>query len=87
MTAWLTINFFQDLPNSYEEFEDEFSNEKRFTTAEFWKSLLSMIQTLRDYVKSIKTGDWDLHMFASEKKSHWFHVYDHFSYARHFTYY
>ena len=87
MTAWLTIKFFQDLPNSYEEFEDEFSNEKRFTTAEFWKSLLSMIQTLRDYVKSIKTGDWDLYMFASEKKFHWFHVHDHFSYARHFSYY
>ena len=37
-----------------------------------WNSYLSIIQTLRDYVKSIKTGDWDLDIFASEKMLHCF---------------
>ena len=73
----------QDLFNLYEEFEDEFSDEKRFPRAGFWNSYLSMIQILRNYAKSIKTGDWDLHMFASEKMLYWFHAYDHFNYARH----
>ena len=46
-----------------------------------------MIQTLRDYAKSIKTDDWDLHMFAPEKILHWFQAYEHFNYVRHFSYY
>ena len=38
-------------------------------------------------IKSVKTGDWDLHMYASEKMLYWFHSYDNYSYARHFSYY
>ena len=43
---------------------------------EFWNSYLGMIQTLRDFIKSVKNGDWDLHMYASEKMLYWFHAYD-----------
>ena len=53
----------------------------------FWNSFLSVIQTLRDYAKSIKTGDWGLHVFAFEKMIHWFHAYDYFNHALHFSYY
>ena len=81
------IEIFQDVSKLYEEFEAEFSDEKRYPMAVFWNSYLSMIQTLRDYAKSIKIGDWDLHMFASEKMMYWFHAYGHFNYARNFSYY
>ena len=33
------------------------------------------------------TGEWDLHLRATEKLLPRFHTYDHFNYARHFTYY
>jgi hypothetical protein len=46
-----------------------------------------MIQTLCDSNKSIKNGDWDLHLHASEKMLNWFHAYDNYNYARHFSYY
>ena len=81
------MDIFQDLFTLYEEFEEEFFDEKRFLMAVFWNPYLSMIQTLRDYGKSIKTGDWDLHVFDSEKMLHWFHAYDHFNCACHFSYY
>ena len=45
-----------------------------------------MVQTLRDFVKSIETSDWDLYMYASEKMLHWFHAYNNYNYARHFYY-
>ena len=40
-----------------------------------------MIQALKDSTKSIKTGDWDLHMFTSEKMVHLSHAYDYSNYA------
>ena len=54
--------------------------------AAIWNSYLDMIQTLRDFIKSIKNGDRDLHMYASEKMLYWFHAYDNYDYARHSSY-
>ena len=71
----------------YDEFEQLFSNTGEYPMAAFWNSYLDMIQTLRDFIKSIKNGDWDLHMYASEKMLYWFHAYDNYNYARHFSYY
>ena len=71
----------------YDEFEQLFSNTGEYPMAAFWNSYLDMIQTLRDFIKSIKNGDWDLHMYASEKMLYWFHAYDNYTYARHFSYY
>ena len=71
----------------HDEFEEVISDENDYPMAVFWNSYLSMVQTLRDFAKSIKNGDWDLHMYASEKMLHWFHSYDHYNYARHFSYY
>ena len=50
-------------------------------------SYLDMVQTLLDYQRSLRTGDWDLHLRATEKMLPWFHAYDHFNYTKHFSYY
>ena len=55
--------------------------------AVFWNSYLEMVQTLQDFIKSIKTGDWDLHMCSSEKMLYQFHVCDNYNYVRRFCYY
>ena len=73
------MKIFQDLFSICENFE------KHFPVALFWNSYLSMIQTPRDFAKSVKIGDWDLYMFASEKILHRFHAYDHFSYTHCFS--
>ena len=39
------------------------------------------------FIKSTKNGDWDLHMYTSEKMLYWFPAYDNYNYARHFLYY
>lgn len=77
----------QDLIILYEEFEVSISDQEKYPMPVFWTSYLNMVQTLRDFVKSIKIGDWDLHMNSSEKMLHWYHAYDHYNYARHFSYY
>ena len=38
-------------------------------------------------MKSIKIGDRDLHLHATEKMLRWFHAYDNLNYAHHFCYY
>ena len=81
-TEWL-----QDLVVLYEEFEVSISDQEKYPMAVFWTSYLNMVQTLSDFVKSIKIGDWDLPMNSSEKMLHWYHAYDHYNYARHFSYY
>ena len=78
---------FQELFGLHEEFEETLSDHERFPMAVFWNSYLDMVQTLRDFSKSIKLGDWDLHIYSSEKMLHWYHAYDHFNYARNFSFY
>ena len=46
-----------------------------------------MVQILRDFLKSIIEGDWDLHMYASEKMLHWFYACDNYNYAHQPAYY
>ena len=70
----------------YERFENEIQNELG-PTASYWNSYLDMVQTLLDYQWSLRTGDWELHLCATEKMCPWFHACDYFNYARHFTYY
>ena len=68
------VEEFRPLLELFEEFEQLFPNSEEY-------------QTLSDFFKSIKNGDWNLHMCTSEKMLHWFHVYDNYNYARHFSYY
>ena len=43
---------------------------------------ISLIQTIRNFIKSIKNRDLDLHMYAPEKMLYWFHAYENYNYAR-----
>ena len=81
------VNIFQPILELFEDFEHLLSDTEEYPMAAYWTSYLDMVQTLRDFSKSIKIGDWDLHMYASEKMLHWFHAYDNYNYARHFSYY
>ena len=76
---------FQPLLKLYQEFEQLFSNPDEHPMAAFWNSYLEIIQTLRDFIKSIKNRDWDLHILYL--MLYWFHAYDNYNYARHFSYY
>ena len=53
----------------------------------YWLSFLELVQILFDFVKSIRQGNWDLHLNAAERMIPWFHAYDRTDYSRHFTYY
>lgn len=77
----------EELFTLYDKFETTLLGQDEYPMAIFWNSYLNMVQILRDFSKSIKNGDWDLHMYASEKMLHWFNAYDHYNYARHFSYY
>ena len=46
-----------------------------------------MVQTLLDFVRSTRAGDWDLYLQSTERMLKWFHGYDHMNYSRHFTYF
>ena len=52
----------------------------------FWNNFIEMTQILLDYIKSSRTGDWSLHLQASENILVWFFAYDQIIYSRHFSY-
>ena len=85
--AKLGMDQFKELFECYSEFEDDLSKPETYPMTVFWNAYLEIVQTLRDFIKSIKTDDWDPHMYASEKMLYWFYAYDNYSYARHFYYY
>ena len=76
---------FKKLFECYSEFEDDLSNPETHSMAVFWNSYLEMVQTLWDFTKSIKTGDWDHQMYASEKMLYSFHAYNNYNCAHHFS--
>ena len=78
---------FERIIDLFDQFHKLTSNKEESAMASFWNSYREMVQTLRDSSKAIKIGDWDLHLHSSEKMLAWFHAYDHFNYARHFSYY
>ncbi|CAB4001853.1 Hypothetical predicted protein [Paramuricea clavata] len=56
-------------------------------TASVWSSFLQMVQILLDFAKSIKLGDWKLHLQSTENMLPWMFAYDRPNYARFLTYY
>ena len=54
--------------------------------AKFWESFLNMVQILLDYIKSLRNGNWDIHLSSMERMLPLFHAYDRVYYARHFVY-
>ena len=70
----------------WEEFTEFIQKGSIGPMAVFWQSFLDMTETLLDYVKSFRTGHWELHLQAMEGMLKWFHAYDNTNYVRHFTY-
>ena len=56
-------------------------------TACVWVSFLQMVQILLDFARSIKLGDWKLHLQSTEHMLPWMFTYDRPNYARFLTYY
>ena len=70
-----------------DEYEKILSDVEVSPMAAFWQSYLEMFELLQQFQKSIKSGNWELHLNSCEKLLPWFHAYDHHNYARHFSYY
>ena len=70
----------------WEKYEEVIRQNKLGPMAVFWQSFLDMVETMLDYIKSIRVGDLELHLQAMERMLKWYHAYDHTNYARHFTY-
>ena len=81
-----SMNAFKEVFSLFQQFEAEVLDKTLGPMALFWNSFIKMVQILLDYIKSIRTGDWDLHLQASERMLAWFHAYDRVNYSRHFTY-
>lgn len=71
----------------FEEYESFITDAESYPMASFWQSYLEMFELLLQFEKSIKSGNWQLHLDSCGKLLTWFHAYDHHNYARHFSYY
>ena len=56
--AKLGMDQFKELFECYSEFEDDLSKPETYPMTVFWNAYLEIVQTLRDFIKSIKTDDW-----------------------------
>ena len=72
--------------NEIEQYQRKISENDLGPMTLYWQSFIDMVQILLDYIKSVRCGDWDLHLQSTERMLKWFHAYDHTNYARHFTY-
>ena len=70
------------------EFKKELRDVKKFgPTSSFWSSFIEMMDILFAFQRSLKHGDWQSHLQATEKMLPYFFAYDHQNYARYLTYY
>ena len=65
-----------ELLELYEAFEEKFICFELGPMSFLWNSFIEMVQMLLDFIKSKRTGDWPLHMQASERMVKWFFAYD-----------
>ena len=82
-----TIAKLDELFELYETFEEKFICSELGLMSFLWNIFFEMVQILLDFIKCTRTGDWSLHMQASERMLKWFFAYDRPNYSRHFTYY
>ena len=66
---------------------DQYLRSESGPTNKFWQQYLDMMEILFDFRKSVRDGNWNLHIAASERMLKWFFTYDCTKYARHFTFY
>jgi len=51
-------------------------------TSTFWCSFLEMMETLLAFTRSLRLGNWHLHLAASKQMLPWFFAYDRPNYSR-----
>lgn len=68
-------------------YEDLLLNGSLGPTASVWSSFLQMVQILLDFARSVKIGDWKMHLQSTENMLPWMFGYDRPNYARFLTYY
>ena len=56
-------------------------------TAVFWFSFLKMMNIFFAFIRSVKIGNWELHLDAAYQMLPWFFAYDRPNYSRFLTFY
>ena len=75
----------ENLAMLFTEYEEKIRNREFGPMAEFWQSFLDMVQILLDFIRAVRTGDWDLHLQTCQRMLVWTHAYDRVNYSRYFT--
>ena len=65
---------------------DQYLRNKIGPMNKIWQQYLDMVEILFDFRKSMRDGNWSLHIAASEQMLKYFFAYDCTNYARHFTF-
>ncbi len=81
------VNENRQLLNRIEKYEEYLESQTTSPTATFWQSFLQMMNTLFAFVRSVRTGDWPLHVISTQRMLPWLFAYDRPNYARYLTYY
>ena len=66
---------------------DKYTNTSRGPTAELWESYIYLTELLLHFIRSTRTGNWELHKACLSKMLPWMFAYDHTNYSRYLTLY
>ncbi len=77
----------QQLLNLIEEYEQHLKSHTPSPTAKFWQSFLQIMSTLFPFVRSVRNGDWPLHVLSTQRMLPWLFAYNRPNYARYLKYY
>ena len=69
------------------QLEENFRDMDKGPMAEFWNSFLDIVSLLLCFIRSIRLGNWDLHLFCIREMLPWIHIYDRVNYACYLPYY
>ena len=69
----------ENILQSIEEFAGKFSNIPNFV---LWRTYMRMVETLFDFIRANRDGDWLLHLNAFAEMLPWMTIYDHTNYAQ-----
>lgn len=74
-----------DKLNEYEEHLEK--DTESGPMSRFWQSFLNMMCILFAFIRSIRMGDWKLHLESTQRMLPWMFAYDRPNYARYLTFY
>ena len=62
---------------------DEYDNNQKDTPNFFlWRTYMNMVETLLNFIRANREGNWNLHLQSFADMLLWMTVYDHTNYAR-----